>query len=113
MNSVRQTFLVRCTTTLLEQRDAHFYVHSLCSQQQLTMPERIRLLMFPVQVLNTLKLVVLKYFKMLKEDLKMDDDQESDPFLPKPKLNALKYTRLLINETDTDYITFDKSRSTS
>lgn len=64
--------------------------------------------MFPVQVLKTLKLVVFKHFKMLKENLKMDNDQESDPFLPKPKLKAVKYTRLLINKTDTDYTTFDK-----
>lgn len=45
---------------------------------------------------------------MLKEDLKMDNDQESDPFLPKPKLKAIKYTRLLINKTDTHCVTSDK-----
>lgn len=33
---------------------------------------------------------------------------ESDPFLPKPKLKDIKYTMLLINKTDTDYITSDK-----
>lgn len=55
-----------------------------------------------------LEMSTFKYFKTLKEDLKMDDDQECDPFLPNPKLKAVKYTRLLINKIDTDYITSDK-----
>lgn len=64
--------------------------------------------MFPVQALSNLKGVAVKYFKMLKDNLKMDNKQESNPFLPKLKLKAIKYTRLLITKTDTDYMTSDK-----
>lgn len=64
--------------------------------------------MFPVQVLSNLKGLAVKYFKMLKDNLKIDNKQESNPFLLKPKLKSIKYTRLLINKTDTDYITSDK-----
>lgn len=62
MSSLRWTLLVRCSTTLLEQRDAHVHVHSLCNQKQrFTNNARMYkwLLMFPVQVLSTLKWVLL------------------------------------------------------
>lgn len=45
---------------------------------------------------------------MVKEDLNMDNDQESDPFLPKSKVKTVKYIKLLINKTDIYYITSDK-----
>lgn len=57
--------------------------------------------MFPVQVLSNLKGVAVKYFKMLKDNLKMDNKQESNPFLPKPKLEAIKYTRFKLNTLNT------------
>lgn len=44
-----------------------------------------------------LEMRTFKYFKRLKQGLKMENDQESDlytvlPFLPNPKLKAIKYT---------------------
>lgn len=44
-----------------------------------------------------LEISIFKYFKRLKQGLKMEDDQESDlyaalPFLPNAKLKAIKYT---------------------
>lgn len=41
MSSFGWILLARCSTTLLEQREAHFYVHSLCNQKQSLMPECI------------------------------------------------------------------------
>lgn len=98
MSSFTWTLLVRCSITLLE-------CSTLQSAAATNDASVSWLLMFPVQVLSNLKGVAVKYFMMLKDNLKMDNKQESNPFLPKLKLKA---TRLLITKTDTDYITSDK-----